>query len=501
MKTSQLQWWVVCALLGLFMLPTVHASARDGNAIVSIGHDSALARGERADSVVSIFGSSTSAGEVAEAVVSILGNTRVTGPIGDSAVAVLGNNYVDSKVGDSVVAVLGNVELGPNAVIGGDVVVVGGTLTRDPAARVLGTVHRVELPISVGGFGWLHPWIEHCLLLGRPLALAPGLNWAWALALGALAFYILLALLFHRGIDRCVLTLETEPGRTCLASALSVLLMPVLVVLLFITVIGIAVIPIFVMALLVARVFGTVVVLTWIGRRLTGIRTGSNPLQAVLPVLVGGALVLLMYLIPLVGFVVFKLLGILGMGVVLYTLILSWRTDQQQQSPAAAPAPGASAAATATAATAAMASATAPPTPQVEPSVAAPLQNTSAERAGFWQRMAALLLDAVLICFVTGLIHQSDRLELIALAAYGAVMWKLKGTTIGGILFGLQVIRVDGRPIDWATAIVRALGCFLSLVAVGLGFIWIAFDPERQAWHDKIAGTVVVRSHKGASLV
>ena len=43
----------------------------------------------------------------------------------------------------------------------------------------------------------------------------------------------------------------------------------------------------------------------------------------------------------------------------------------------------------------------------------------------------------------------------------------------------------------------RALGCFLSLAVVGLGFIWIAFDGAHQAWHDKIAGTVVVRVPKG----
>jgi uncharacterized RDD family membrane protein YckC len=36
---------------------------------------------------------------------------------------------------------------------------------------------------------------------------------------------------------------------------------------------------------------------------------------------------------------------------------------------------------------------------------------------------------------------------------------------------------------------------------VGLGFLWIAIDSERQSWHDKIAGTVVVRAPKGVSLL
>jgi uncharacterized RDD family membrane protein YckC len=80
-------------------------------------------------------------------------------------------------------------------------------------------------------------------------------------------------------------------------------------------------------------------------------------------------------------------------------------------------------------------------------------------------------------------------------------MWKLKGTTIGGLVCNLKVVRLDGQPIDWSTSIVRALGCFLSTLILFLGFIWIAFDPNRQAWHDKIAGTVVVRSPQGVSLL
>jgi hypothetical protein len=134
------------------------------------------------------------------------------------------------------------------------------------------------------------------------------------------------------------------------------------------------------------------------------------------------------------------------------------------------------------------------------PSGPPPLNTLALPRAGFGIRMGALLLDIILIGIVTHQSHDHD-VFLILLAAYGAVMWKLKGATIGGIICGLQVVRVDGRPIDWPTAIVRALSCFLSLAVVGLGFIWIAIDHDRQGWHDKIAGTAVVRSPKGASLL
>jgi uncharacterized RDD family membrane protein YckC len=124
----------------------------------------------------------------------------------------------------------------------------------------------------------------------------------------------------------------------------------------------------------------------------------------------------------------------------------------------------------------------------------------AAPRAGFWIRMGALVLDAIIIAVLLGRLH-STNMELIVLAAYGAVMWKLRRSTVGGIICGLQVVRLDGREIDWPTAIVRALGCFLSLAVAGLGFIWIAIDHEKQSWHDKIAGTVVVRAPKSASLL
>jgi uncharacterized RDD family membrane protein YckC len=124
-------------------------------------------------------------------------------------------------------------------------------------------------------------------------------------------------------------------------------------------------------------------------------------------------------------------------------------------------------------------------------------QEAGLPKAGFWIRMVALLVDLVLI----GIVTRSGAVMLPALALYGAVLWKLKGSTVGGIIFGLKVVRHDGRPMDWATAVVRALACFFSLIFLGLGFFWIAFDAEKQGWHDKIAGTVVVRLQKGVSLI
>jgi uncharacterized RDD family membrane protein YckC len=131
-------------------------------------------------------------------------------------------------------------------------------------------------------------------------------------------------------------------------------------------------------------------------------------------------------------------------------------------------------------------------------------------RAGFWIRTLALVIDVIVVAMVVGFTQKLLPRALVrdlgpgllpVLATYGAILWKLRSTTIGGIVCGLKVVRLDDRPLDWATAIVRALACFLSLVAAGLGFIWVAFDDEKQSWHDKIAGTTVVRTPKGLPLV
>ena len=479
---------------------------RQGNAVVSVGRDAELAAGREADAVVAIGGNALSAGTVRDGVVAVDGNARATGPVGQGVVAVLGDAYVNSSA-RSVVAVFGNVELGPEARVSREVVAVGGIVRRDPAAQVSGR----EQVVSIGHLGTLdglRTWLKRCALLGRPLAFDARLGWAWGIALGFVALYALLALLFRDAIARCVHTFETWPGRSLLAALLSIALTPVLFVLLLVTVIGVVLLPFLGVALMAATLFGKAVMLVWIGRR---VYRDERPL---VPLLIGAAFVLLLYVVPVLGFVVYKLLGLVGLGVVLYTLLLAIRPAPAgaAAAPAAASTTGADAGAEALAAKAAEASPSPGVAPEAGPTAAAgpppaagiapPIDFTSLPRAGFWPRMAALAVDAMMILVVTQLVsHAGARAVLALLAIYAAILWRHKGTTVGGSVFGLKVVRTDGRPLDWTTSIVRALGCLLSLAIAGLGFLWIAIDHDSQAWHDRIAGTAVVRVPKGVSLL
>jgi len=375
------------------------------------------------------------------------------------------------------------------------------------------------------------------------------MQWAWMVALTLFATYLVIALVFRRGVERCVTTLEERPGRTLLAALVSLLLTPVVLVLLSITVVG----PLLGLAAMTfALLFGKTAILGWLGRRVLPNRAESREgLGIVLAVLIGGILLTALYLVPLLGLTLWAFSTMMAFGVVVYTLLLGSRRSEAsmplaaaatvtpptttfvtepasvrgastfRSPPAEAPfarpmgeaAPGSFTAGFKSVPEPAFMGTTESPSEnplpppvsqQAVPPPIAPvppvLPMLTYPRASFWLRTAALALDLVVVGAVSAF-TSGGSLFLLLLAGYGAVMWKLKGTTIGGIVCGLKVVRIDDRPLDWTTAIVRALGCFLSLFVFGLGFLWVLFDPERQSWHDKIAGTVVVRMPAGVSLV
>jgi len=148
-------------------------SHRHGHDLVNIGHDSHLpsASGPIRWSPSLLL---VRRGDAASDVVSVLAIRRSPDRTAQRSRGA-GSTIIDGSVDGDAVAVLGNVELGPNANVGGDVVAVGGKVERIRPRKCMGGAvgfWRFE------GFAWLRPWINHCLLYGRPLALAQGLGWA-----------------------------------------------------------------------------------------------------------------------------------------------------------------------------------------------------------------------------------------------------------------------------------------------------------------------------------
>lgn len=440
------------------------------------------------------------------AAVGVLADVIVDGEVFGDAVAVMGDTTINGTVNGNAVSVMGDIHLGPKARVTGDVVCVGGDLHREPGAEIGGKIVKK----TIGGnrhFGpGLDTWWSHGLKLGRPLATGSGLSWLWLFTVFIIGFYMLLGLVFPGGIRRSGDMLVKRPVAVVVSSILTMLALPLLFVLLLVTVVGIPVaLLVLPVGVVLAVLFGKAAIYGLVGRTLS-----RDRLHPALAVLVGAVPFVLLFLVPVAGLMLWLLVSLLGLGCVVTGLVSSEKKPATP-TPPMAPAPtaplippmmaGASSVGVASfAAGAPVEGVMSAPLPLPAPTdVLPPAAMAALPRAGFWIRTGALFIDGIVVAVCFG--PWAGPAVLPILALYGALLWKYRGTTIGGIVCGLQVVRLDDRPLDWPTVAVRALACFLSLVVVGLGFVWVAFDDEKQSWHDKIAGTTVVRPTKRPSLV
>ena len=128
-----------------------------------------------------------------------------------------------------------------------------------------------------------------------------------------------------------------------------------------------------------------------------------------------------------------------------------------------------------------------------------PSEATSVEYMGFWIRFLASLIDSVIL-FIVALIlgaitaGASPYIQLIINILYYVLFTGLRGQTPGKMVVGIQVLTREGEVPGIGRAILReVIGKFVSGIVLLLGYIWVAFDPNKQGWHDKIAGTYVIR--------
>ncbi|HTA30900.1 MAG TPA: RDD family protein, partial [Candidatus Cybelea sp.] len=435
-----------------------------------------------------------SAGEV----VVIGGSARIHGAVDGNVVVVGGNIVLDGHVGGQVVSIMGDALIGSAAKVHGDLVTVGGTNQVAEGASVEGQI--VELgagggPLKFLQMGWLKDWFTQCVMEMRPLS--PSVGWIWWIAGFFVIIYFLIAVLFPHPVQACAAQVSARPGTTFAVGLLAKLAIPLLSLVLIATGVGILVLPFFVLGVFLTMLIGRVAVLEYIGDRIGGIfgmKEGQRPLAAFL---IGVVIVTLLYMVPVVGWLTLLLLSFWAMGAGLTAIFVALRSARAARA-AAIPPP------------APPTTASAPPNPPAssEPSAGSPpalsrpaLTPPSAlayPRAGFWERMGAGFLDMVLVMVISALLP--PFFALVAMAYFSA-MWAWKGTTVGGIVLNLQVVRQDGLPLNFLAAFVRSLAALFSAAVLFLGFLWIGWDPNKQGWHDKIAGTVVVRLPKAVSLV
>jgi uncharacterized RDD family membrane protein YckC len=396
----------------------------------------------------------------------IFSSGTIDGIVQREAICVFGSLTINGTVEREVWVVFGKLTIGPTAVLKSDVRIIGGELVQSPEANV---ARKPEM--IAPGLADLGAWFRHGFVLGRPLP--PSVTWVWWVAAAFLLVYVMTLSLFPKPVESCVQALELRP----VGSFFSGLLL---------------------LALLGAALLGKTAVLRFTGQQLArqlGAGAAPKPLLALL----GGAVVFcLFYMIPVLGFIVWSAALLMALGAAVLAATQGLRRESGNEMPLAEgpprvrlQAPGAAVADAAS------------PARTAEEELGLP-------HAGFWLRFLALALDVFLFFCVTFVISLVARgklpgamgpILLLLWGTYHVGLWTWKGTTIGGIVVGLKLVRIDGRPVDLPVALVRALSSLFSGMALGLGFFWAGWSREKLAWHDRIAGTVIVKVPRGTALL
>lgn len=133
--------------------------------------------------------------------------------------------------------------------------------------------------------------------------------------------------------------------------------------------------------------------------------------------------------------------------------------------------------------------------------------------AGFWLRVGASIIDTVLLLavmlpllvsiygwdyfdgtqsgFVAG--TADFLISWVGPAVAVIVFWVYKSATPGKMMLSARIVdATTGQPPSVGQSVGRYFAYYLSLLPLGLGFLWVAFDPRKQGWHDKLANTVVI---------
>lgn len=133
--------------------------------------------------------------------------------------------------------------------------------------------------------------------------------------------------------------------------------------------------------------------------------------------------------------------------------------------------------------------------------------------AGFWRRVFASIIDSIAALIILLPLFfkffslddlENDGIDFsnptsllinyvipIGLTVF---FWTVFKATPGKMVLGCQVVNAEtGEKLGVGRSIVRYIGYIVSVIPLGLGFLWIVFNKRKRGWHDLMAGTVVIR--------
>lgn len=128
-----------------------------------------------------------------------------------------------------------------------------------------------------------------------------------------------------------------------------------------------------------------------------------------------------------------------------------------------------------------------------------------------WRRLAAIFYDAWLVAALwlvgttvdtfIGAGSEGSHLGLqiytvLAPLVFFGWFWTHGGQTLGMRAWRLRLLSNDGSPVTLAQSLIRYIGAMVSMLALGLGYLWILFDRRGLAWHDRLSNTRLVMVKK-----
>ncbi|MFT7258412.1 MAG: putative RDD family membrane protein YckC [Glaciecola sp.] len=135
------------------------------------------------------------------------------------------------------------------------------------------------------------------------------------------------------------------------------------------------------------------------------------------------------------------------------------------------------------------------------------------EYGGFWIRTVAAIIDSVLVIIISAciltIIYGTDywlsdesyqgivdfSLSYLFPIVAVLVFWHYKSATPGKMVTNLTIVDAKtGRKPTTGQFIGRYVAYYISIIPFLLGIIWVGVDKRKQGWHDKLAGTVVIRN-------
>ena len=488
--------------------------------------DTSTARRSNDELIVFNRSEVVSSDEVIRNAVVIGGDIQVDGRIERDLIVVGGSVTLNGEIGGDLTLVGGKLIAGADALVEHKGILIGGPFVIDSRGTFDEDLFQFPLPGLFSFLSGIKLWMTHCFILMRPFAIA--VKWTMVLAALLVLVNFLTLILLGNAVDQSVKVLEPKPITTFFVGLLGLILLGPLLILVTATGVGVLLVPFFICAISAATIVGKVAVYTSLGKRI-GHRAGANwGNTSIAAFLIGSLIMFLFYLVPFLGGLALGVVIPLAFGAILLAGIQMFWTEVDFPPPISGkplvvqpsdagtdiPNPGI-----------ASKPHEEPPTNEADDGNGASPKETPNrekkgsngsnppsykseqahaghyERAGFWARIAATVLDFVLVFFglqILGIIDGQGgfRHFILLWMIYHIVLWGWKGTTVGGIIMKLRLVTLKGEAPLWGTVVIRSLSSLFSGIPLGLGFLWVGWNAERQSWHDLVAGTVIIRTQE-----